>query len=323
MADYTEKTKEELVEEARQRELSGYSTKNKDELVSLLEENDASQGTATQDGSTPDNELPASDLDNPDVRANLSPSGQEAADRFEETGQEALKDEADAALDASGPLHLQSPDERVMTGAVSEQNAEEQRKIIKDNSPKDHVGPHSESGQPLGAGLAPDDQNVAKAKGDKKDNLSDGDDRELYEVRPEHVIDFPPPVGQREGTTERGQDRASDRQDERNPELAYGEPNGALGNPVIGAGSRSGDVYSQKSVLYTDGLSGAADHNLERAYEIPEVLQSNAPAERAAGDESLSEAAKAEKTDRENRLASFVKERDDDPASREALKKQS
>ena len=71
-------------------------------------------------------------------------------------------------------------------------------------------------------------------------------------------------------------------------------------------------VIPQKGVLYTDGLSGGADSNLERAYEIPENLQSNDPEVRAVGDESLSEAAKNDKTSDENERADFVKTRDDE-----------
>jgi hypothetical protein len=68
---------------------------------------------------------------------------------------------------------------------------------------------------------------------------------------------------------------------------------------------------NQKANLYTDGESGAADHNLERAYEIHENLQSNDPTVRAAGDESLSEDAADAKTAEEKKRAKDVIERDD------------
>ena len=61
-----------------------------------------------------------------------------------------------------------------------------------------------------------------------------------------------------------------------------------------------------KGVLYTDGLSGEADQNLERAYEFNERLQSNNPAVRASGDESLSEAAKEHRDERDTREAEQV-----------------
>lgn len=61
-----------------------------------------------------------------------------------------------------------------------------------------------------------------------------------------------------------------------------------------------------KAVLYTDGLSGHAEQNLERAYEFNERLQSNDPAVRQSGDEALSEAAKESRDDRDSREAQQV-----------------
>lgn len=61
-----------------------------------------------------------------------------------------------------------------------------------------------------------------------------------------------------------------------------------------------------KAVLYTDGLSGDAEQNLERAYEYNERLQSNNPAVRRAGDESLSESALEARDDRDSREAEQV-----------------
>jgi len=86
-------------------------------------------------------------------------------------------------------------------------------------------------------------------------------------------------------------------------------------------GSVAGDVYSQKSVLYTDGNSGHAHLNLERAYEIPEFLQSNDPDQRSSGDESLSEAARDAKSERDERYRRFVIGRSDRPNGRDALNK--
>lgn len=285
-------TKEELLERARELEVEGRSSMSKEELEKAVANAERSSGDEVADGSERGFEREGSDLDDPEVKAELSPSGQEAAEKLDD----ASADLANAAMDASGPLHLQSPEDRIMTGAVNEEQAEEQRKLLEENmGDEGHAGHFTEAGQPLSTGLY-DEQDAARAKGEQKDNLHESDDRELHEVRQEHVIDFPPPVGQREGTTSRSQDRAEDSAEERNPDLAYAEPGGApLGNPVIGAGSRVGDVYSQKGVLYTDGLSGHADHNLERAYEIPELLQSSDAGERKAGDESLSEAAKEQK----------------------------
>lgn len=61
-----------------------------------------------------------------------------------------------------------------------------------------------------------------------------------------------------------------------------------------------------KAVLYTDGLSGDAEQNLERAYEYNERLQSNNPDVRRAGDESLSDAAKENRDDRDARESQQV-----------------
>jgi hypothetical protein len=322
MSDYADKKKEELVDEARNRGLSGYSDKNKDELVALLEESDASQnqdgqdvpqnsGTAESsppdsnqedvgqkyleeekdrieeyedDTTDPDFEVQtahhseASNLENPEVVGNLSPEGQEAAEQM--SGVE--RAEADAALDASGPLHLQSPDEREMTGALTEKHGEEQRERVQ--MPEDgHTGGFSESGVPLN--VPPDFSQV----GSRKDNLHESDDRELYEVRQEDVIDFPPPLAERE---------AALRSEGRNPlglEVSEDEGNRAGDGEQTVEGD-SNVVSPSKAVLYTDGLSGDAEMNLERANEIPERLQSTDKNEREAGDVSLSEAAKEDRS---------------------------
>jgi hypothetical protein len=203
----------------------------------------------------------ASDADSPEVVENLSDSGQEALADMDE----ASKDEADLALDASGPLVLQHPDERVMTGAVSEEHAEAQKEATKD-LPDDYVGEVTESG------------NLASKEAVKKEQ--------------EDVIDFPPPLAGREA------------QEAHSRRAAAAETGGFLADSPVAGG---GKVYAQKGVFYTDGISGAADHNLERAYEIPEVLQSSNPSERKAGDESLSEAAKDDKTSEEKEQAEEVK----------------
>lgn len=61
-----------------------------------------------------------------------------------------------------------------------------------------------------------------------------------------------------------------------------------------------------KAVLYTDGLSGHAEQNLERAYEFNERLQSNNPDVRRAGDNSLSESALDARDERDTREAQQV-----------------
>lgn len=223
-------------------------------------------------------ESEASDASNPDVTENLSPSGKEALDEMPE----ASADEADLALDASGPLHLQAPSDRIMTGAVSEEQAKEFDKVLKD-VPEHYVGDVTEAGLP----------EEGEKLGAPKENLSKNDERDpedVYEVQAEHVIDFPPPLAEREqaATGEKVDPHATSEQ----------TPSGAFHNEPLGSASVPGArsrLWEQKAVFYTDGLSGPADHNQERAYEIPEHLQSNNPVTRAAGDESLSEAAQTQK----------------------------
>lgn len=307
-------TKEELVEKAKEAELSGYSTKNKDELAEALANLDNEGGAQTlQDDGTPQAEAKSagylsegSDEDNPEVVSNLSPEGQEA---LADMGDEAAE-KADLALDASGPLHLENPADRVMTGAVSEDHAKEQEKAL-EGKPEDWTGDTTEAGF--------DDDGNAKVghnaaarpatAGQEKDNLSENDDRELREVRPEDVIDFPPPVG----AGAKDKEKVATATVKASPAgifSAHISPVGPLDDPTQDA--RRG--YQQKSVFYTDGLSGTADHNHERAYEYGELLQSNDPTVRKAGDESLSEAAKAAKTDDERTHAKNVILRDDDPS---------
>jgi hypothetical protein len=256
---------------------------------------DDNQPDAEFEVATASHHSAASDAENPAVQENLSPEGQET---LEEVGTDsAYATESDLALDASGPLHFESPDKRIMTGAVNEDHAKEQEEILKD-LPKDYVGDVTESGK---TGLSGD------TRGIKKDNLSDNDDRSEsevpYEVRQEHVIDFPAPV--------------EHRKDE--PQIASAPPSGAgfgsQTSPVSLQEAQSGRRgFQQKAVFYTDGISGEAEHVQERAYEIPEKLQSNDPRVRAAGDVSVSEAAWEKKSDEDKRRADFVKNRDDDPS---------
>jgi hypothetical protein len=247
----------------------------------------------------------ASNPKNENVQESLSPEGQEALGEMGEDS-EAAK-EADLALDASGPLHLEPPHTREMTGAVSEEHAKEQEEVLK-NKPEDYVGSVSEAG-------FDEDGNPAHAttlgepKGQPKDNLSENDDRkpeDVYEVRQEDVIDYPPPLGERE--------EALTGEKVKGDETAEGAAGGAFHSEPLGAASTPGArsrLFEQKAVFYTDGLSGAADHNHERAYVTPEVLQSDNPTVRTAGDESESEAFQEEKSAKDKRLAEETKTEDD------------
>lgn len=355
-------TKEELVEKAKDANLSGYSTLNKDELAAQLAnlENEGGNNTPLADQQEPAHEggrgvaqtesldaqgradalqaekdsvhvdaksegsqdkatedapdaakttgyaSEGSDASDQDVVDELSPSGKEALD---ELGNESAA-KADLALDASGPLHLQSPAERIMTGAVSEEQAKEQEKATK-SRPDEYVGDVTEAGfakdgTPVVAHGAVERNKVA---GSEKDNLHKSDKRELREVRQEDVIDFPPPVGQR-NFDPKNPKKETVQAAPSGPFSAHISPVAALDDPTLDA--RRG--YQQKSVFYTDGLSGSADHNHERAYEYGELLQSNDPQVREAGDQSVSEAAWEAKSDAEKHQAQRVKERDDDPS---------
>lgn len=285
---------EQLKDEARRLEVSGFSTMLKEDLVDAV---------ADAEGSSDDQAVghnsEASDPQNEEVQEGLSPEGQDALEEYGEDS--AYVEESDLALDASGPLHFESPARREMTGAVSEEHAKEQEELLK-NKPDDYVGLVTEAGFDEDGNVITDSDRTRKIS--KKDNLGPGDDRELYEVRQEDVIDFAPPVGQ----------RSFDRAD--TPETVNMPPRGVFSahiSPAPAVGDVTQDSrrgYQQKAVFYTDGLSGAADHNHERAYEYNEYLQSNDPAVREAGDESLSEAAKAAKSEEDNRYAAYVKDRD-------------
>lgn len=331
-------TKEELLERAKELDVEGRSSMNKEELEKAVAQAESSsqadtvadpnQGLRDQYAAYVEDRDPeadaealndesdtqvdpetyaekhseASDPDNPVVQQGLSESGSENLDKVEEAYGEdsAYVQESELALDASGPLLFQDPAKREMTGAVNEAHAKEQEELLKD-LPDDHVGPLNELGQPL--------REVDSSSVSRKDNLSDNDDRVLYEVRQEDVIDFPPPVGERavdfatrgdESGTEQGEGTVQQAAVAGTP-FATGAVAGALGR-----------TFQQKSVFYTDGLSETADHNLERAYEVPEVLQSNNPVVRAAGDESISEAAKDDQPDADKKRAEEVKNRDNE-----------
>jgi hypothetical protein len=248
----------------------------------------------------------ASDAENPAVQEGLSPEGQDALEQVGEDS--AYATESDLALDASGPLHFENPASRVMTGAVNEAHAKEQEKALKDK-PDDWVGDVTESGFDKDGNVKTEHGAAARAAnaGSEKDNLHKSDKRDLREVRPEDVIDFPPPVGEREF------DRDA-------PETVKAPPSSMFSahiSPIAPSADPQNDArrgYQQKSVFYTDGLSGSADHNHERAYEYGELLQSNNPSVRKAGDESVSEAAWDAKSDKEKAHAKSVIERDDDPS---------
>jgi len=261
----------------------------KEELRAKLDELGAEQPAADAKKEELEAAVAQAEGSSEDAKEGLSPEGQEALAEMGEDSEAAKL--ADIEADSHGPLHLESPSERIMTGAVNEEHAKEQEEKL-ENMPEDYSGDVSEAG--FDADGTPAHADAAAEEGSSvKDNLAEGDDRELREVRQEDVIDYPPaPTGHEEGKTI-----------QQAPSGAFhSEP---LGNASVpGARSR---LFEQKSVFYTDGISGHSDHNFERAYEVPEVLQSNDPETRKAGDESLSEAAKDQKTDADKARADRVK----------------
>lgn len=270
MTDYNDQTVEELRKQASDRNLEGRSGLNKDELVAALEKSDSS-GDSNQElagpadaGDTPEEveeTLPeavqgderdqaaeehaavthhteASDPDNPEVVDNLSPEGQDALEELDPDSVAAH--EADLALDASGPLHLQSPSERVQAGAINEEHGKEiAAKVGK--LPDDFVGNILEDGSLVG---------VDEAK---------------Y-VDPQDVIDFPPPIQPGREAREDVQTR-----DERGVGLAHQTRAAAEAYPDEGPTVAAPRLYEQRGQLYTDGLSGQADHNTAMAYRQPDL----------------------------------------------------
>lgn len=111
------KTKEELVELARERDLEGRSGLNKEELVDALADGDEKSTSQGAD----------------ERKAELEEKTPEAAELAAEE------------MDLQGPLHLQSPEERIMTGAVSEDQAKEQEQLLADK-PDNHVGEVTDAG---------------------------------------------------------------------------------------------------------------------------------------------------------------------------------
>lgn len=172
MADREEleqKNKDELLEHARERELEGRSSMNKEELVNALADDgssDSNDGSVSEGGSEVRD---AEDLLTPtgpyrgdqqsEAEATLSAGNPVPGEESEDGGSQGAEERMDALeektpvaadlaaeeMDFAGPLHLQSPEERIMTGAVSEEQAEEQKKLL-ENKPDDHVGNVTEAG---------------------------------------------------------------------------------------------------------------------------------------------------------------------------------
>lgn len=146
MADAEElqdKTKDELLDLAREQDLAGRSSLNKDELVEALA-SDSGDGSVSEGGT-----------EVRDPQDLLTSTGDGASDGESEGADERLQEvedvapvEADLAateLDFQGPLHLQAPEERIMTGAVNGEQAKEQEELLA-NRPEGFVGDVTEAG---------------------------------------------------------------------------------------------------------------------------------------------------------------------------------
>lgn len=247
MANYDDMKKDELLKEAQKRDLSGRSGMDRDELQAALEADDnaSDEGSDNEvDGTKPETQVGFdSEASDPDV------VGDEVA------GQEALAEmepeqaaQADLALDASGPLVLDKPSNRIMAGATSEAEAKEQEKLLSD-LPEDFVG------NVLGDG------SVAT-------NSAREGSGENGEVLQEDVIDFPPPPAEvteeRKNLVEGKAENLSsaDYAKTRAANEAFPDEGEVVAQPRL---------YQQRGQLYTDGLSGQADHNLEMAYRVRDV----------------------------------------------------
>lgn len=255
------KSKDELMEMARENDVEGRSSMSKGELVDALAgSSDEGKGAVERGEAVAVDEDRAEELE--DHLATDEEAKEASDERLETVEEEAGEEAADLAaheMDESGPLHTEAPHSRTMTGAVSEEHATEQQKIL-DDLPKDYHGPISEAGAVERAVEEPIEPH----------EVAEEDEAAVREARrgdPDESRDVVPGRG-----------------------AAFSD-SAVAGNPLTG---RS---FTQKAVFYTDGLSGGAESNLERAYEIPELLRSNDEEEREAGEESTSEAAKAEESE--------------------------
>lgn len=260
-------TKEELREELdRLGAEQPASDAKKEELEAAV----AAAKAKADDGSSEAEEEAAEEADEERAADRAEERVEAAEDLYK--SQEELEEEAEE--EGADERFLQPEDERIMTGSVPD----DPRSAADYEAPEEHVGHVSEAGET--------ETHAERAELRRK--------VEEEGIKQEDVIDFPPPVGEREG--EEVEDDGS--------QIAQSEAHGGLlGNTnVLGSSEKS---FGQKAQFYTDGLSGAADSNLERAYELPEVLQSNDPVVRSAGDDS--ESSGAEKSEEEEADAEEVK----------------
>lgn len=272
--NYSERSKEELLELARERDVKGRSSMDKDELVQALEEydqlesadssGDEEYGQSAEDlegkVEAPEEEAQAlhhseaSDPANPEVKEGLSEEGKESLEKVGEDSEYAQ--ESDLALDASGPLIFEDPTRRPITGAVNEEHAKEQEEQLK-KLPEGFVGDAPE---------VVTDEFAEQAR----QALEGGEP-----VQQEDVIDFPPPLAEREeAARQKVEDQRERHNESRRGEGDEFEAEDPKAQNVVETQGEEGELvgadrtFDQRAQLYTDGLGGTGDHNLERSYRV-------------------------------------------------------
>lgn len=124
-------TGEALQDRARELDIEGRSGMSADELRAAIAEAEGAEESDASEDEVLSNE----------ESAELSGEGAVAAEELSEADLELAEPE----MDFAGPLHLQSPSERVETGAMSEEQAEEQ--AARGEERGDTVGETLESGE--------------------------------------------------------------------------------------------------------------------------------------------------------------------------------
>lgn len=215
MTDYNDKTKDELLELAKERDLAGRSGLNKDELAKALEEDDNSPEGEEGDG--------------------LSESSQEAYDELDDES----KDLADVEADEKGPLKLESPYERIVTGAVNEEQAKEQE-AVRAKLPDEYVGDYTEA--------------VSDADAEKI--------RKAFAGEGQDSSDYEPPLAEQFAARRERYAKLL-----RVPGTKVAKRN--IEETQGGQGGRK--LFAQRAVLDTTGLGGPGSNDLERAYDAEDV----------------------------------------------------
>lgn len=323
MANYEERSLEELQDIARERDLKGRSGLNKKDLAEALQKDDEEKGVAdnaadnVKDGKNEEGGRGVAQESGQDVASRLHDSGpseeavkeyqesyapkkqkeyQKAQEKGEEVStvgyqsessdpenpvvEEALEDKeayqdlsdhdkelADLALDASGPLNLQSPYERIMTGAVDEEQAKEQEEV-RSKLPKEFVGNLTEQVSDEDA------ERIRKAFAgelEEQDEEQEPTLEEQYKARKERYGKLLKRTNENRGSSED--------LEEKTIRETQGEEQERVGR---------GRVWAQRSQLDTSGLGGPASDRIDRAYRTAEVATGQSQATFHAEDPKLS-----------------------------------